>query len=110
MKILLVWNEVPEALRFFGFSLDENSEQLSTLETANELYINSTGLSEKEEQALDCIHAAISKPEHCKFYNTEGQSQVPESWFSLWNSSEIPANELPNSGGFDRVFSCGFLL
>ena len=103
MRVLLVWEEVPEDLQFFALT-DPTPEQLAVLEKANGLYINGLDMTEEETQAIDHVNAALSKPEYSKDMKGE------EDWASIWFGGKIENELLPTAGGFDRVFTCGFYL
>jgi hypothetical protein len=104
MKILLVWNEVLENLRFFGLN-KVSHEQLKVLGTANNMYINGDDMDEAQDAALNHINAALADPKYA-----QGFEEDEKDWLSIWVGQEITPENLPKAGKFDQVFSCGLLM
>jgi hypothetical protein len=102
MKVLLVWNEVPEKTSFFGIP-DPTADELAVLALANGIYINTTGCVDDVEVALDKLNAAVAEPQNAKYCE-------PVEWRSRWHAFEIEEKDIPSAGGFDQIFSSGFIL
>lgn len=59
---LLVWEEVPEALNFYLIPDDNlDDEDREVLALVQGCYINSTSTSAEQDDALDCINAALTE-------------------------------------------------
>jgi hypothetical protein len=104
MKVLLVWQMVPEEVKWYMVD-GPSSDELAVLSTAHGQFINSTRTKPAAAAALDLISAALSKPEYAEYI--EGQAK---SWIGIWLGKEVPEESLPTIGLIDKIFTCGFLL
>jgi hypothetical protein len=101
MRALLIWNEVPESVKFFTIQ-DPTSEELDTLYEAHGHYLNVVG-EDEFEPSLNRINAALSA-------HPDGLDEQDIPWFGRWVTNEIPVSDMPNAGAFDTIFIAGFLL
>jgi hypothetical protein len=101
MRVLLIWNEVPESVKFFAIQ-DPTSKELDTLYEANGHYLNLVG-DEEFEPALNRINAALTD-------DPRGFDEQDIPWVGRWVTNEIPVSDMPNAGAFDQIFIAGFLL
>lgn len=103
VTVLLIWEEVPEKIRFFGIEQPKD-EDLAVLSAAHGYYLN-TDIGKEAKAALNKISAALSEI-------NQGYEEVDPaySWIGRWFECEIVAEKLPNCAPFAKVFSCGCVL
>lgn len=101
MRVLLIWELVPEQTKFFAIEPTEG--ELEILEQANSGFINTVDVNPLQEQALEFVNAAISS-------NSTGFEGAALAWVGRWVEKEIEPGSLPTIGSFDKAFNCGFIL
>ena len=94
MRVLLIWEEIPENTKFFVLD-NPTSSDLDHLSGANETIIN---YSENDDTLW--LNSAIGDPRYTE--SIEGASK--------WFGRDIPVADLPKAGAFDQVFWSGFAL
>jgi len=92
MRVLLVWDENPERIRFYLIE-DPSKHQLEMLEIANDKYIN----SDDDNEGMSFLNIAIE----------DGEYGNGEEHAGIWKENEV---ETPIGGPIDRVFHSGFVL
>jgi len=96
MNVLIVFEEVPETVKFF---LVENptEEELQALQKANNTYIN----GDDENESTNDVISAFSPDEYVS------TCECNESWAGKWNKCEV---QTPISKQIDQVYNLGFFL
>jgi hypothetical protein len=112
MKVLLVWEEVPDSTKFFVFD-NPSLEDILTLTVAHGGMIN-CDIPKKQEEALSLVYAAIQNMEDVpskKQWKKDFKFKADvEYWLGRWKSFEITTEAVPNAGPFTQVFWAGFAL
>lgn len=106
MKVLLIWQEIPEYelpyIRYYLVS-DPTQAQLDTLTRANDLFFNSIELNDEQKSDLEKVHCAICG--EGVYYGDD-----KKEWVGIWEKSEIEARDLSTYTYWDRVITCGTYL
>ena len=97
MRVLLIWEDIPETTRFFVID-DPSDKELEYLEEANGLFIN----ADDETDGLQYVYTAICNPEYAGDYVTYLDFCKASVWFHK-------EQESPIDGPIDKVFWCGFI-
>jgi len=92
VRVLLIWEEVPERLRFYLIE-DPTPEQTKMLELANGMLIN----SDDENEGMAYLNVALSSPEY-----SNGESHA-----GIWMNNEV---ETPVQGPIARMYHSGFMM
>ena len=114
MRILLVWQEIPESTKFY--ILENLSEQeLDVLAKSHGGLINSTSNTDEQETALSFVSFALTDPKYAGESKEKYAAQFEfkgdiDFWLSRWFKNEIDEATLPIRGPFDQVFVSGFIL
>lgn len=109
MKILLVYEMVPEYTSFYVFD-EPTPEQLQLLRDTNGLLVNHN--NETKEQNLNCnrlymVISAAEKPESSEsLMNDFGHDSIDK----FDNVTKLDPLEAPAQGPFEKVFFSGFIL
>jgi len=105
MRLLLIWEEIPETTKFF---LRENptEQELAILKAAHGGLINTMDISAKQEAALDFLNAALTDPK----YGSNGVEGQAITFLHRWHDKQIAMETLPDLGPIDTVIWAGFCL
>jgi hypothetical protein len=114
MRILLIWQEIPETTKFFVIN-DPSEHELSILTAAHGALINATDNTDEQEYAVSFLNIALSDPKYvtepktvyAKRFEFKGDIDF---WLSRWFKNEVAEVIVPTSGPFDQVFVSGVLL
>jgi hypothetical protein len=98
MKILLVYEEIPENTWFYEFEIDQHNPLLVLLESVNGHTVN---YDEPIPTAIQMCDALSTKMEYC--------SDV-EHPFKCVITDIAQKNDVPSNSAFDRVFSFGIMM
>jgi len=105
MKVLIIYEEVPESIKYYVIEADEKDIEL--LEAINNQYINSVGWEDFEVPLSQAQCAMISDTD--KEFLDDFIKSVPdyEKWANKWfkGNTNTPIKET-----IERVYNFGFYL
>lgn len=101
MKTLLIWELVPDELKFFAIP-DVSTEDIELLKKINGSWGN--GEDDETQNILNTVSEYLSKD----FYPTEDQPEPPTHQ-GEWSQYEIQAENL-NDHKYDAVYQSGWFL
>jgi hypothetical protein len=96
MKILLIWEEIPERTKLFTIN-DPTDKQIAMLEEANGKYIN----IDDANDGMEYLNWALMDKKY-------KDAQAPE-YTSVWADNQTKTQS-PIQGPIDRVYISGFYL
>lgn len=113
MRVLLIWQEIPEMTKYFVLN-DPSNLELATLGAAHCGLINDMDNNDVQEAALPFLNAALTDPKYAtdKAYYAEMFDFIGdiEYWLSRWFDKEVDEQSLLTAGPFDQVVVSGFLM
>jgi len=101
MKVLLIYQTVPEDTKFYLIK-DPTEEQLRMLKEANNKFVNSDELND----AMIYLSEALMPIKYKRDRDVLEQSIFKDS-LCIWTDKEVKA---PIEGPIDKVFISGFVL
>ena len=104
MKVLLVWQEVPEDVKWFV--IDNATESDLAMLGAAHGYFLGCDRPEEAMEPLDRINALLANPK----YGSDGFDPDHVPLIGQWRALQIPQERVMTIGPIDKVFTCGFLL
>jgi hypothetical protein len=108
MKVLLVYQNVPESVDWFVI-INPSVDELNILHLAHGSFTNACDTTEETEQALDQISSFLCDPSRKDIHSAEYLENAGDA-FGKWHQHKVEESDLPGTGGIDKVFTCGFLM
>ena len=94
MRVLLIWNEIPETMKMFIFE-NPTVRIMDILEASHNKHVNSVELTPELDYLSDMIYGSKDK------YGVDLVERLEPAW---------EEGDDPLKGSFDRIYVSGFLL